>query len=729
MQFPNAPVTVSPFLRTSAPFPSTSNPYASRVSHDVKVRQEVPEASQASVASSSTSMPIEQPAPARSIADHYNGEFAGGNSIQSIRSAPTAVPSSKDHVSAEAAKQPSELMRHPAPLQDDKGAEGIEDPINVYVVKNTQLEWLNQKLQHENDVLKVEVYEVKLALDQQSRAAETTQQQLAEAQSAIKQLQEQSPSEDSAPAHSNGNASTARTALRLQKAERALELERQSTQNLRRQLELAVQAHNHHLASAASASSTQGAGEVPSSSHPADESNPVGSACSTPRKTESISFFEDSSELRIELQAVKARLLTRSVEVERLRKAEAEAELTMQQLRDQLEGMMQGSKMTMGEEEQENQALSRQRDDLALRVRATDDRAKACDAVGFDLQRKCEAASATVGRLIEENSDLVLKLNSQSNLVSELQKEVRLQTAGIRTLEQLLMSYRSGGTTPPSTMLPALSALDSEQEDQWKLSMLREEVEKLDVELRAARLKREKLEEQVGLGSRNGTSVDMSSSTASGTGAGSRGEGGRPEEGPQGKDTATSEPGPDGGPPSPLHPSGAAPAPAALDHAQSMGQLEPPPDPPSSPSSEIHALARRLFQMDEELEAERLQIRLLSTQLRGGEGGEAAARQLKAVREAISVGEVPFLPPVPGRSGNSVLTVPPSLGPLFAKPYSASTAAPVQQREPTRLSPSPGLQRLDSFGDLSGITQMRKPREGFWSWLTGAGSQVEVLPF
>eukprot|EP00798_Chlamydomonas_sp_ICE-L_P019807 gene19807-26489_t len=39
-QFPDAPVTVSPFLRPSAPLLATSNPYASRVSYDVEVRNQ-----------------------------------------------------------------------------------------------------------------------------------------------------------------------------------------------------------------------------------------------------------------------------------------------------------------------------------------------------------------------------------------------------------------------------------------------------------------------------------------------------------------------------------------------------------------------------------------------------------------------------------------------------------------------------------------------------------------
>ncbi len=48
-------------------------------------------------------------------------------------------------------------------------------------------------------------------------------------------------------------------------------------------------------------------------------------------------------------------------------------------------------------------------------VRAADDRARAAELVCLDVRRQCDQAARTIGRLIDENSDLVAKINSQAN--------------------------------------------------------------------------------------------------------------------------------------------------------------------------------------------------------------------------------------------------------------------------------------------------------------------------
>lgn len=53
-----------------------------------------------------------------------------------------------------------------------------------------------------------------------------------------------------------------------------------------------------------------------------------------------------------------------------------------------------------------------------VQLRAADDKAGAAGHVALDLQRQCEAAAATIGRLIGENSDLMGKINLQANKMS-----------------------------------------------------------------------------------------------------------------------------------------------------------------------------------------------------------------------------------------------------------------------------------------------------------------------
>lgn len=70
---------------------------------------------------------------------------------------------------------------------------------------------------------------------------------------------------------------------------------------------------------------------------------------------------------------------------------------------------------------QDNEALSAHvsrcmaRDDqLEVSLRAAHDRARVAEAQSLDLTKQCEQAAATLGRLIDSNSELMNKINTQS---------------------------------------------------------------------------------------------------------------------------------------------------------------------------------------------------------------------------------------------------------------------------------------------------------------------------
>lgn len=78
-------------------------------------------------------------------------------------------------------------------------------------------------------------------------------------------------------------------------------------------------------------------------------------------------------------------------------------------------------------------------------VRAADDRARAAELVCLDVRRQCDQAARTIGRLIDENSELVTKINSQANALeggfslAELSGRPRLNL-GLRRLTAVLQA-------------------------------------------------------------------------------------------------------------------------------------------------------------------------------------------------------------------------------------------------------------------------------------------------
>ena len=159
-----------------------------------------------------------------------------------------------------------------------------------------------------------------------------------------------------------------RHALRLQRAEHALEQERAMCSHLRRQLEALTVAGSHHVSPAAVATTPQGSREGyrrdvtalamdhcdgSSSSGPGD-SQGLGSA------SLSFTMLTETEDLRQELAVAQTLLLQRTVEAERLRRLASEREGAAARLRQQLEGLMQGGRRTLDEE----QELARQVEEL-----------------------------------------------------------------------------------------------------------------------------------------------------------------------------------------------------------------------------------------------------------------------------------------------------------------------------------------------------------------------------
>lgn len=53
-------------------------------------------------------------------------------------------------------------------------------------------------------------------------------------------------------------------------------------------------------------------------------------------------------------------------------------------------------------------------DQLEISLRAAHDRARVAESQSLDLTKQCEQAAATLGRLIDSNTELMNKINAQS---------------------------------------------------------------------------------------------------------------------------------------------------------------------------------------------------------------------------------------------------------------------------------------------------------------------------
>lgn len=74
---------------------------------------------------------------------------------------------------------------------------------------------------------------------------------------------------------------------------------------------------------------------------------------------------------------------------------------------------------------QDNEALTAHvarcmaRDDqLEISLRAAHDRARVAESQSLDLTKQCEQAAATLGRLIDSNTELMNKINAQSHTLA-----------------------------------------------------------------------------------------------------------------------------------------------------------------------------------------------------------------------------------------------------------------------------------------------------------------------
>eukprot|EP00198_Chlamydomonas_reinhardtii_P001682 XP_001691018.1 predicted protein [Chlamydomonas reinhardtii] len=116
-------------------------------------------------------------------------------------------------------------------------------------------------------------------------------------------------------------------------------------------------------------------------------------------------------------------------------------------------------------------------------VRAADDRARAAELVCLDAAR-------TIGRLIDENNDLVAKINSQANTLSEYKSVINKRESELRALEQRLRQVAAvdpatltaatagaavGAAHPQHQQLLLLPGGGATEAD-WKLVMLAEEL-------------------------------------------------------------------------------------------------------------------------------------------------------------------------------------------------------------------------------------------------------------
>ncbi|GLI59062.1 hypothetical protein VaNZ11_000893, partial [Volvox africanus] len=71
-------------------------------------------------------------------------------------------------------------------------------------------------------------------------------------------------------------------------------------------------------------------------------------------------------------------------------------------------------------------------------ARAAEDRARAAELVSLDVRRQCDQAARTIGRLIDENSELVTKVNAQANALADCKNTAASNEAMLRDLQMRL---------------------------------------------------------------------------------------------------------------------------------------------------------------------------------------------------------------------------------------------------------------------------------------------------
>jgi hypothetical protein len=181
-------------------------------------------------------------------------------------------------------------------------------------------------------------------------------------------------------------------AMRLSKAEAALEHERLTCAQLRRQLESLQHHHGHHL-SAPPARDSPGLlspSGRPQAAHSSPSAGGGGSALATERSAgsgmlspmpsasggpsygrASLSFpmFTDEESLQQELKVAQTQLLQRTVEAERLRRQVSEQEGLVAKLRAQVEGLSHGGRLTLSEEQELEKRVG-ELDKVSFRIRA-----------------------------------------------------------------------------------------------------------------------------------------------------------------------------------------------------------------------------------------------------------------------------------------------------------------------------------------------------------------------
>ncbi|GIM17192.1 hypothetical protein Vretimale_19710 [Volvox reticuliferus] len=71
-------------------------------------------------------------------------------------------------------------------------------------------------------------------------------------------------------------------------------------------------------------------------------------------------------------------------------------------------------------------------------ARAAEDRARAAELVSLDVRRQCDQAARTIGRLIDENTELVAKVNAQANTLADCKNTAANSEVKLRNLEARL---------------------------------------------------------------------------------------------------------------------------------------------------------------------------------------------------------------------------------------------------------------------------------------------------
>ncbi|GIL47782.1 hypothetical protein Vafri_3967 [Volvox africanus] len=109
-------------------------------------------------------------------------------------------------------------------------------------------------------------------------------------------------------------------------------------------------------------------------------------------------------------------------------------------------------------------------------ARAAEDRARAAELVSLDVRRQCDQAARTIGRLIDENSELVTKVNAQANALADCKNSAASNEAMLRNLEvrlaeahaELATAQKAQGQRPEQVQLPSDPSQHQHQHQQFK---------------------------------------------------------------------------------------------------------------------------------------------------------------------------------------------------------------------------------------------------------------------